>query len=76
MDGIFCVRAVSWECHYCNSWPDEKQFPDSAFIDERGGFDELMALDGHFARIYKIQMTQEGSVNFDALADSIAEGRA
>ena len=55
---------------------DEIIYMKNGMILERGGFDELMALDGHFARIYKIQMTQEGSVNFDALADSIAEGRA
>lgn len=54
---------------------DEIIYMKNGMILERGGFDELMALDGHFARIYKIQMTQEGSVNFDALADSIAEGR-
>ena len=45
-------------------------------IIERGSFDELMKLNGTFARIYNIQVTQEGSVNFDALADKIAEGRA
>lgn len=45
-------------------------------IIERGSFDELMALDGTFAKIYNIQVTQEGSVNFDALADKLAEGRA
>ena len=45
-------------------------------IIERGSFDELMKLKGTFARIYNIQITQEGSVNFDALADKIAEGRA
>ena len=43
-------------------------------IIERGTFDELMKKDGTFAKIYNIQMTQEGSVNFDALADKIAEG--
>ena len=45
-------------------------------IIERGSFEELMKLDGTFAKIYNIQITQEGSVNFDALADKIAEGRA
>lgn len=43
-------------------------------IIERGTFDELMKLGGTFAKIYNIQMTQEGSVNFDALADKLAEG--
>ena len=33
-----------------------------------------MKLNGTFAKIYNIQMTQEGSVNFDALADKLAEG--
>lgn len=45
-------------------------------IIERGSFEELMALNGTFAKIYNIQVTQEGSVNFDALADKLAEGRA
>ena len=45
-------------------------------IIERGSFEELMKMDGTFAKIYNIQITQEGSVNFDALADKIAEGRA
>ncbi len=43
-------------------------------IIERGTFDELMKQNGTFAKIYNIQMTQEGSVNFDALADKLAEG--
>ncbi len=45
-------------------------------IIERGSFEELMKMDGTFAKIYNIQITQEGSVNFDALADKISEGRA
>lgn len=45
-------------------------------IIERGSFEELMKMDGTFAKIYNIQVTQEGSVNFDALADKLAEGRA
>ena len=45
-------------------------------IIERGSFEELMKMNGTFAKIYNIQITQEGSVNFDALADKIAEGRA
>ena len=55
---------------------DEIIYMKNGMILERGNFEELMKLNGHFARIYNIQMTQEGSVNFDALADSIAEGRA
>ncbi len=55
---------------------DEIIYMKNGMILERGTFEELMALNGHFAQIYKIQKTQEGSVNFDALADSIAEGRA
>ena len=43
-------------------------------ITERGTFDELMNMDGDFAKIYNIQKNQEGSVNFDAMADAIAEG--
>ncbi len=45
-------------------------------IIERGSFEELMKMDGTFAKTYNIQVTQEGSVNFDALADKLAEGRA
>lgn len=55
---------------------DEILYMKNGMIIERGSFDELMALNGHFAHVYNIQQTQEGSVNFDALADKIAEGRA
>lgn len=54
---------------------DEIIYMKNGMILERGSFDELMAKNGHFARIYNIQQTQEGSVNFDAMADRIAEGR-
>ena len=53
---------------------DEILFMRDGSITERGTFDELMKLDGDFAKIYNIQKNQEGSVNFDALADKIAEG--
>lgn len=53
---------------------DEILFMRDGSITERGTFDELMKKDGDFAKIYNIQKNQEGSVNFDALADAIAEG--
>lgn len=53
---------------------DEIIFMRDGTIEERGTFDELMNMNGDFAKIYNIQKTQEGSVNFDALADVIAEG--
>ncbi|MCR5458297.1 MAG: ABC transporter ATP-binding protein/permease [Acetatifactor sp.] len=53
---------------------DEILFMRDGSIEERGTFDELMKLGGDFAKIYNIQKNQEGSVNFDALADKIAEG--
>ncbi|MBP5281945.1 MAG: ABC transporter ATP-binding protein, partial [Lachnospiraceae bacterium] len=53
---------------------DEILFMRDGSITERGTFDELMKLNGDFAKIYNIQKNQEGSVNFDALADKIAEG--
>lgn len=55
---------------------DEIIYMKNGMIIERGTFEELMALNGHFAYVYNIQQTQEGSVNFDALADKLAEGRA
>ena len=53
---------------------DEILFMRDGSVEERGTFEELMKLNGDFAKIYNIQQTQEGSVNFDALADVIAEG--
>ena len=53
---------------------DEILFMRDGSITERGTFDELMSRNGDFAKIYNIQKNQEGSVNFDALADMIAEG--
>ncbi len=39
-------------------------------IAERGTFDELMALDGHFASVYRIQEAQKNAViDFDQLAE-------
>lgn len=49
---------------------DEIIYMKDGMILERGSFDELMALDGHFATVYRIQETQEGTVNFDALAEA------
>lgn len=49
---------------------DEIIYMKDGMILERGSFDELMALDGHFAAVYRIQETQEGTVNFDALAEA------
>lgn len=48
---------------------DEIIYMKDGMILERGSFEELMALDGHFAAVYRIQETQEGAVNFDALAE-------
>ncbi|MBR6152413.1 MAG: ABC transporter ATP-binding protein [Lachnospiraceae bacterium] len=53
---------------------DEILFMRDGSVTERGTFEELMELNGDFAKIYNIQKNQEGSVNFDALADAIAEG--
>ena len=53
---------------------DEILYMRDGSITERGTFNELMKLGGDFAKIYNIQKNQEGSVNFDALADRIAEG--
>jgi ATP-binding cassette subfamily B protein len=53
---------------------DEILFMRDGSITERGTFEELMKQNGDFAKIYNIQKNQEGSVNFDALADAIAEG--
>lgn len=49
---------------------DEIIYMKDGMILERGSFEELMALDGHFAAVYRIQETQEGTVNFDALAEA------
>lgn len=49
---------------------DEIIYMQDGMILERGTFQELMALKGHFAAVYNIQQTQEGAVNFDALAEA------
>lgn len=49
---------------------DEIVYMRDGMVLERGSFQELMDLDGHFAAIYRIQETQEGAVNFDALAEA------
>ena len=48
---------------------DEILYMKDGIILERGTFDELMALDGHFASVYKIQEAQDHSIDFDALAE-------
>ncbi len=41
-------------------------------IIERGTFDELMKLDGHFAKVYNVQEAQkEKVIDFDALAKEV-----
>ncbi|RII36581.1 ABC transporter ATP-binding protein [Clostridium chromiireducens] len=48
---------------------DEIIYMQDGIISERGTFDELMKLGGHFAKVYKIQEAQRKSViDFDALA--------
>lgn len=48
---------------------DEIIYMKDGIILERGTFDELMALDGHFASVYRIQEAQDQSIDFDALAE-------
>lgn len=49
---------------------DEILYLQDGQIVERGTFDELMAMNGHFASVYNIQQAQQGTVvNFDELAD-------
>lgn len=49
---------------------DEIIYMQDGMIVERGTFDELMSLSGHFASVYKIQEAQRKSVvDFDALAE-------
>ena len=48
---------------------DEILYLQDGMIVERGTFEELMALDGHFAAVYRIQDAQQKSiVDFDELA--------
>ena len=52
---------------------DEIIYIKDGIIAERGNFEELIALNGHFASIYNIQKAQqESAIDFDALS---AEGR-
>ncbi|MCD8118249.1 MAG: ABC transporter ATP-binding protein/permease [Lachnospiraceae bacterium] len=48
---------------------DEILYMQDGRIIERGTFAELMALGGHFARVYRIQEVQEAAVDYDALAE-------
>lgn len=48
---------------------DEIIYMKDGIILERGTFDELMALNGHFASVYRIQEAQDNSIDFDALAE-------
>ena len=48
---------------------DEIIYMKDGIILERGTFDELMKLDGHFASVYRIQEAQDNSIDFDALAE-------
>lgn len=52
---------------------DEILYMQDGRIIERGTFDELMDLNGHFASVYRIQQAQQKSVvDFDHLAESEA----
>ncbi len=54
---------------------DEIIYMQDGNIVERGTFDELMKINGHFAAVYNIQETQRKAVvNFDALQESEARG--
>jgi ATP-binding cassette subfamily B protein len=54
---------------------DEIIYMQDGAIIERGTFDELMKLGGHFANVYNIQEAQKKSViDFDALAESEVVG--
>lgn len=51
---------------------DEIIYMKDGKIVERGTFDELMKLNGHFANVYNIQEAQKkAAVDYDALAESI-----
>ncbi len=52
---------------------DEILYLEDGRITERGTFEELMKLDGRFARIYEIQQKSDGkAINFDMLAEKVA----
>lgn len=49
---------------------DEIIYMQDGMIVERGSFDELMRLDGHFAKVYNVQESQRKAVvDFDAMAE-------
>lgn len=49
---------------------DEILYLQDGMIIERGNFDELMKLDGHFAKVYQVQEAQRKAVvNFDEIAE-------
>lgn len=49
---------------------DEILYLQDGMIIERGSFDELMKLDGHFAKVYQVQEAQRKAVvNFDEIAE-------
>lgn len=49
---------------------DEILYLQDGMIIERGTFEELMALNGHFAKVYNVQETQRKAVvDFDAMAE-------
>ena len=51
---------------------DEIIYMKDGMIIERGTFEELMKLNGHFASVYNIQEAQKNaSVDFDALAEGM-----
>ncbi len=51
---------------------DEIIYMQDGMIIERGTFDELMKLDGHFAKVYNVQEAQkEKVIDFDALAKEV-----
>ena len=51
---------------------DEIIYMQDGMIIERGTFDELMKIDGHFAKVYNVQEAQkEKVIDFDALAKEV-----
>lgn len=75
IDACFPNKTIIIAAHKMSSVAgcDEIIYMQNGSIAERGSFEELMALDGHFASIYHIQKAQqESSIDFDALG---AEGR-
>ena len=51
---------------------DEIIYMQDGMIIERGNFEELMKLNGHFAKVYNIQETERKSVvDFDGLSEQM-----